>query len=47
MKELTRESLTIASNIMIVDDNLFNLFVLKMQLKKLNEKFIIFEARDG
>ena len=32
---------------MIVDDNLFNLFVLKKQLKRFNEKFIIFEARDG
>ena len=32
---------------MIVDDNLFNLFVLKRQLLKLNKNFEIFEARDG
>ena len=32
---------------MIVDDNLFNLFVLKKQLQKLNENFNIFEAGDG
>ena len=32
---------------MILNDNLFNLFVLKKQLKKLNEDIVIFEVVDG
>lgn len=32
---------------MIVDDNPFNLFVLKRQLLKLSNEIIIFEAYNG
>eukprot|EP00828_Plagiopyla_frontata_P010684 TRINITY_DN1574_c0_g1_i3.p1 TRINITY_DN1574_c0_g1~~TRINITY_DN1574_c0_g1_i3.p1 ORF type:complete len:406 (-),score=54.97 TRINITY_DN1574_c0_g1_i3:120-1337(-) len=39
--------LNFVANIMIVDDNPFNLFVLNKQLIKLNESFTIFEAKDG
>ena len=36
-----------ADQLLIADDNVFNLYVLKKQLLKLNKEFIIYEARDG